>query len=339
MSKMKITYFGNKTSAFSGAKTTIESLSPLFQEFLEVSTSSSAKNILIRIAAMVICFFRKGIQSDWILIDVYSTKAYWYAEIISRLARSFNKRYIVILHGGNLPDRHKRNPQSIKRVFDYASHIVAPSPYLKSYFEQNGYKVTLIPNLIELNHYPFFQRKSLRPLALGIRGFKSPYNALMTLDAIRICRDKGTEVQLLLLGNKGEDDYQKIIEFIALHKLDPLVTISKKIPKEEWIALSVNYDIMISNPLIDNSPVSIVEGMALGMCVVTTNVGGIPDFVENNKEVLYVSSNNSEELANKIMFLLKDSELAEKLSKMGRLKAEQFDWINVKVLWKNLLGV
>ncbi|WP_313420139.1 glycosyltransferase family 4 protein [Sphingobacterium multivorum] len=336
---MKVTYFGNMTSAFSGAKTTIETLAPLFGDFSQIYTSSSAKNMLVRLMEMIFIFFTRGLKSEWILIDVYSTKAYLYAEVIAKLSVIFHKKYIIILHGGNLPERHRINPNSIYRVFDRADLIVAPSPYLKNYFEKCGYLVTLIPNPIELENYPFFQRTNLRPKVLGIRGFKSPYNAIMTLDAIRICRDRGKEIDLLLLGNKEEDDYCKIEYFINKNKLEDLVTISKKIPKKEWIELSRDYDIMVSNPFIDNSPVSIIEGLALGMCVITTNVGGIPDFVSNNEEVLYVKSDDSEDLANKILDLIGNPSVASKLSSGGRRRAEEFDWGKLKLLWKSVLGV
>ncbi len=334
---MKVTYFGNKTFSFSGAKTTIETLTPLFSTFLQVYTASSARNMFVRLLEMISIFFKKGLNSEWILIDVYSTKAYIYAEVISKLSLIFNKKYIVILHGGNLPERHKKNPKSISRVFDHAYAIVAPSPYLKNYFEKCGYRVTLIPNPIELENYPFFQRNTIRPSILGLRGFKSPYNSIMTLDAIRICRDRGKEIRLLLLGNKDEDDYQRINDFIKQYQLGDLVTISQKIPKSEWIKLSMDYDIMVSNPLIDNSPVSIIEGMALGMCVITTDVGGIPDFVSNNKQVLYVKSNDSKDLADKIFYLLENPEHAQVLSENGRARAEEFDWKELESLWKKLL--
>ncbi|WP_333889201.1 glycosyltransferase family 4 protein [Sphingobacterium siyangense] len=335
---MKVAYFGNKTSAFSGAKTTIETLAPLLNTFLQVSTTSSARNMFRRMLEMIFTFFKNGLCSEWILIDVYSTKAYIYAELISRLSSIFNKKYIIILHGGNLPERHKTNPKSISRVFDHAYAIVAPSPYLKNYFEKCGYRVILIPNPVELENYPFFQRKKIRPKMLGIRGFKSPYNSVMTLDAIRICRERGTEIELLLLGNRDEDDYQRISDFIIKHELEDLVKISQKIPKSEWIKLSVDYDIMVSNPLIDNSPVSIIEGLALGMCIITTDVGGIPDFVSNNNQVLYVKSNDSEDLANKVLYLLENPENAQSLSTNGRVRAEEFDWKNLEPLWKTLLN-
>ena len=94
---------------------------------------------------------------------------------------------------------------------------------------------------------------------------------------------------------------------------------------------------MISNPIIDNTPVSILEGMALGMCVISTSVGGVPFLVESEKKVLLVDSNNEKELANKIEFLLKNPTTCEKISLNARKKAETFSWENIKPMWKKVL--
>lgn len=86
---------------------------------------------------------------------------------------------------------------------------------------------------------------------------------------------------------------------------------------------------MISNPIIYNTPVSLIEGMALGMCVITTKVGGV-SFLVNDSECALIEAENEAALLAAIEKLLVDSNYAGKLSVNGRLKAEQFGWINIK---------
>ena len=94
---------------------------------------------------------------------------------------------------------------------------------------------------------------------------------------------------------------------------------------------------MVSNPIIDNSPVSIIEGMALGMCVITTAVGGVPFIFEDEKNALFVENNDAKGLADKISLLLNSKEMEQDLSKNGREVAEKYDWGQVQELWKSVL--
>lgn len=336
---MKITYFGNKFSSYKSSKSVLETLELLFLEFCEVKSYSSKQGKIAKFIDMVLHFFTQGLKSDKIIIDVYSTSAFYFAWILGFLSFVFKKKYILFLHGGNLPNRYEKNPQLVAFLFKNSYKIIAPSHYLKSFFETKGFKITYIPNTIEIQDYPFQQRKHIQPKFLALRGFGKPYNPLMTLKAINILKEKYPNLELLLIGNENEFYYHQVVSYIQENQLEKNVKISNKIPKKEWIKLSKNYDIMISNPIIDNTPVSILEGMALGMCVISTNVGGVPFLVENEKEVLLVDLNNEKELVNKIEFLLKNSLMCEKLSINSRKKAETFSWENIKPMWKDLLFI
>ncbi|WP_246062559.1 glycosyltransferase [Mesohalobacter halotolerans] len=75
---------------------------------------------------------------------------------------------------------------------------------------------------------------------------------------------------------------------------------------------------------------SVIEAMALGLPVVTTNVGGLPYLLENKKEALLVNPNNEEEMTHAILKLFDNHNLAQLLSQNGRKLAETFDWEVVK---------
>ena len=83
---------------------------------------------------------------------------------------------------------------------------------------------------------------------------------------------------------------------------------------------------------------SVIEAMALGLPVVSTNVGGIPYLISNEENGLLVEPGDAEAMANAIIRLIENPELAENLSNKGRLKAEKFNWPEVKELWLELLG-
>jgi len=58
--------------------------------------------------------------------------------------------------------------------------------------------------------------------------------------------------------------------------------------------------------------------MACVKPIVASNVGGIPYIVEDGKTGLLFKSENVEDLAEKIIMLLKDKELRDKMGKAGK---------------------
>ena len=333
----KVLYLGNKFYHYKRVNSVLETLEPLFSEFCIIKTASAKKNQVFRFVHMVFYFFRFGLKADKIIIDVYSTKAFYFAYIFAKFSLFFNKKYILFLHGGNLPDRFHGSPCMTKAILKRAHRIIAPSFYLQSFFLDKGFKVLRIPNIIELVKYPFKLRKKVEPRLLALRGFGKPYNPLMTLKAVNELKVSIPDIQLLMMGNKEDYHYKEVINFIEKNHLQNIVTIQPKCTREEWVVLSQNYDIMISNPVIDNTPVSIIEGMALGMCIITTNVGGIPNLVSEN-ECLLLESNDVAALTQGIIHLIRQPDYACQLSINGRKKAEEFDWKIIKEKWMEVLN-
>lgn len=333
----KVLYLGNKFYHYKKVNSVLETLEPLFSEFCIIKTASDKKNQVFRFLHMAYYFFRYGLKTNKIIIDVYSTKAFYFAFIFAYLSIVFNKKYILFLHGGNLPERFHKSPILTKAILKKAYKIIAPSFYLQSFFQDKGFKVNRIPNIIELDKYPFKLRKKVGPSLLAIRGFGKPYNPLMTLKAVNELKISIPDIRLLMIGNKEDYHYYEVINFIEKNHLQNIVTIQPKCTRDEWVVLSQNYDIMISNPVIDNTPVSLIEGMALGMCIITTKVGGIPYLVSEN-ECLLLEANDVAGLTQGILHLIRQPDYACQLSNNSRKKAEEFDWKIIKKKWMEVLN-
>ena len=61
-----------------------------------------------------------------------------------------------------------------------------------------------------------------------------------------------------------------------------------KMSKKEWIEISKNYHIFLNTTNVDNLPVSVIEAMALGMIIVSTNAGGVPFLIDDKKMDFYL---------------------------------------------------
>lgn len=77
--------------------------------------------------------------------------------------------------------------------------------------------------------------------------------------------------------------------------------------------------------------------MALGMIVVSTNVGGIPYLISNNINGVMLEPNNVKHFAGTIKEILGDKERGKTLSRNARITAENFSWSSVRNKWHQLL--
>ncbi|WP_223549277.1 glycosyltransferase family 4 protein [Aestuariivivens sp. NBU2969] len=82
-------------------------------------------------------------------------------------------------------------------------------------------------------------------------------------------------------------------------------------------------------PLLDVTACnSILEAMACGLPIITTNVGGNTDYLANTENVM-VSKNNHEQLIEQTTMLLKDEEMLLKMGKSSREKALEYSWESI----------
>jgi glycosyltransferase involved in cell wall biosynthesis len=93
-------------------------------------------------------------------------------------------------------------------------------------------------------------------------------------------------------------------------------------------------DVFINTNTIDNMPVAILEACAMGLPVVSTCVGGIPDLLTHGENALLVPPNDTDAMCAAIRRLREEPGLAARLSVNGRRLAERSAWPEVRRQWE-----
>jgi len=336
---VKILYIGNKLTRHGFTPGVIDMLGTLLEkEGYNVAYAGTYKNRFLRFAEMVWKTLTLGRKVGYILIDTYSTSAFWYAYFCGRLAKIIGKKNIPILHGGDLPARLKSSKWACDKLFKNSYANVAVSGYLSYEFEKAGYKTIVIPNSIDISKYPFRLRERPRPKLLWVRSFHRQYNPFMAADVLAKLFQYFPDSELCMVGPDKDGSMEEFRKYISLKGIENKVKIKGKLSKEDWIVLSENYDFFLNTTNVDNTPVSVIEAMALGLLVVSTNVGGIPYLLEHKKDAYLVETQNAEQMTNSVLELMHNSELASQLMQNARKKAESFGWEKVKRNWIELLS-
>ncbi|WP_055445310.1 glycosyltransferase family 4 protein [Lacinutrix himadriensis] len=334
----KILYIGNNLKNKKANTSTIQVLGNLLEkEGYTLYYASSKTNKILRLLDMVKSCVSLSKEVDFVLIDTYSTTNFYYALIVGQICRALKLKYIPILHGGNLPSRLDSSPFLSDLIFKNAYKNISPSVYLLEAFKKKGYEnIAFIPNTIEIEKYPFKARNLETIELLWVRSFSKIYNPSLAIDIVKRLKEEGIPATLCMVGPDSDGTLQEVKQLAKT--LNVAVTFTGKLPKEEWINLSEKYTVFINTTNFDNMPVSVIEAMALGLPVVSTNVGGMPFLMENNKEGILVEKGNIADFVSAIKGLVDAPKKAEIIASNARKKVETFDWEMVKLKWFKLLA-
>jgi glycosyltransferase involved in cell wall biosynthesis len=326
-------YIGNQLKHNTGTITSIDSLGALLENEGYSIAYASSKNIKIyRLMDMMLAVLKSRKNVDYVLIDTYSTLNFYYAFLVSQLCRVLNLKYIPILHGGNLPHRLEQNPKLSNLIFNNAYKNISPSNYMKSEFDRLDYSNTIcIPNSIEISKYPFGEKdfKSIR--LLWVRSFSEIYNPMLAVTILKSLQDQGFSAELCMIGPEKDGSLNQCKKYAKELNVD--VYFPGKLSKPEWVKLSSHYNIFINTTNYDNMPVSVIEAMALGFPIISTNVGGMPFLIDHHKDGVLVNPNDANGFVKEIKSLISNPEKAIAVGNSARTKAESFDWNLIKQQW------
>lgn len=333
-----ILYLGNKLSKHGKAASVIELLTPKLRAFSEIISFSEKKNQFVRLVEMLWTIISLRNRITLVLIDAYSSKAFWYTYFVARLCQQFNIPYIPILHGGDFPNRLARSKKACHQIFSNSAINISPSFYLKEHFERENFTIEYIPNFLEIEKYPFRIRENFSPRILWVRSFHKLYNPLLAIDVLKEVKLVFPSATLCMIGPDKDGSLAQTKNKVTELGLDDAVTFTGMLSKEEWTWRSVDFDIFINTTNFDNMPISVIEAMALGLAVVSTNVGGLPYLIEHEKDGLLVNTGSSKGFSESIFRIIADPTFAKFLVNNARQKAGVFDWPSLRPKWQNVIS-
>ncbi len=110
--------------------------------------------------------------------------------------------------------------------------------------------------------------------------------------------------------------------------------------KVDYLSLS---DILIVPSIVTDSgdteglPVIILEGLAAGKVVIASDVGGIKDAIKDGENALLVEPKNPDQITQKVLKLMYDNQLREKLSENASESVKDYDWNTIGERYKQVL--
>jgi glycosyltransferase involved in cell wall biosynthesis len=273
------------------------------------------------------------------VVDLYSGRAFLWAEGVCGALRMIGKTFVLTLRGGNLPAFARRQPGRVRRLLRSAAAVTTPSHYLLEQMKPYGDDLRLLPNPLDLNIYKFKPRARPQCTLTWLRAFHATYNPWLAPRVVALLARDFTDIRLTMVGpDKGDGSLERTMCVAAELGVTDRVTLPGGVFKTEVPHWLNKADIFLNTTNVDNTPVSVLEAMACGLCVVSTNAGGIPYLLEHEHDALLVPPDDPEAMAAAVRRLMTEDGLAERISRNARRKVEQFDWSIILPQWETLLS-
>ncbi len=300
-----------------------------------ITCVSSKINRLVRFIDIFVTLSTKYRQFNIVILEVYSGMYFMVTFMVGVLCKLLKIPLIMVLHGGNLPGFVQKYPRLSKLTFGMADSIVAPSTYLSEVAETWGFNVKVIPNVVDLSLYPYFERTEILPRIMWMRSFHEIYNPEMAVRVLAELRKSVPSASLTMSGN--DKGLEKQVRALAAELgQSEAIRFTGFLDMQGKVEEFSNHDIYINTNRIDNMPVSVLEARAMGLAVVATDVGGLPHLITHMENGLLSPDDDVESMVKNIKLLIANDQLAQRIARNGRALAELSSWTAVYREWETL---
>lgn len=264
-----------------------------------------------------------------------------YAGIALWWYRAFGgkKPTLLTLQSGDLdmPVKNKKIPRFVWRNIHLSpTKVVGISTALTARAVRLGAEdAVTIPNGVDFSHLakvPRLERKLNRVVTVARL---SPEKGLpFLIEAIKITRHSVADAELVIVGGGALEAELK--KFTSEHSLQEVVHFLGAKPNLEAMTEVAQSTIFVLPSLGEGLGIVLLEAQALGVPVVGTNVGGIPDVIAHEQSGLLVPPSDPKALAEAIVRILSDRALGERLATTASARLEKFDWDRIATQYAKL---
>ncbi len=279
-------------------------------------------SFLWRLIRVILDYHVDVVHAHEFMMNVYGTLA----------ARMTGRRSIATVHGKVYFWRKARRRVAYRMALKYATYFVAVSADLKQFVAQNlgvdAARIQVVYNGIDTTQFQNTRAQDARALlgfdvgtpVIGSVGNLYPVKGYSDLlkAAVKVTQAL-PQATFLIVGLFTEYTDQLKAEIAALHLENNVRLLGFR---EDIPALLSIMDLFVLPSLSEGLSLSVLQAMSSCKPVIVSGVGGNVEIIENEKTGILVPPQSSDLLAEKILFVLKEDDLARRMGEAARKRVE-----------------
>jgi glycosyltransferase involved in cell wall biosynthesis len=255
------------------------------------------------------------------------------------IARAFRVPVIVHVHGSRFDEFHDHLPAPLRRgvrsVLTQAVAVLTLGERWAGRIRRiaPGARVEVVPNAVVVPAIPA-PRGGGEPSVVFLGAIGERKGAFCLLEAwakLAAEWDGPVRARLTLAGDGLVAEARRSIMELGIERS---AQVRDWLPASEAAALLAAADVFVLPSRHEGQPMAVLEAMARGVCVVASDVGGIPELVEHGRSGLLVPPDDADALGAALRTALGDRTARERLGAAARQRVlTEFD---VDVVWRRL---
>lgn len=232
------------------------------------------------------------------------------------ISKIFRQKIVIHIHGSDFDDFYLNastfTQKYVQRILNYANYIVALSEYWENFFEDKikVNNIVIIRNSVNASKYNTKtikdnSNKNLSVLFIGGQDSKRK-GAYDIIKAMPLIINEIENVKFIFIGKGQIEEIKRMCKEL---NLEDHVQILDFVPEESKISFFNNSDVFVLPSYAEGLPISLLEAMASGLPIVSSNVGGIPEVIIEEINGYLIHPGDYKELASKVLILLKNDQL------------------------------
>jgi glycosyltransferase involved in cell wall biosynthesis len=251
---------------------------------------------------------------------LHAAPAVWIAHV--------RRRPVVVNYRGGLAESFlAAQARWVRPTLKRASRVIVPSGFLQAVFASYQVPTEVVPNIVDLSRFRPAHRDPGRVHLIVTRNLEAIYDIPTALRAFVRIRAARPDARLTVAGS-GPLRHELERLCAELGVADAL-RFTGRLDHAEMAGLYRSATLLLNPSRVDNMPNSLLEALASGVPIVSTDVGGIPFMVEDGVTAILVPPADPEALARAALRVLGDPELADRLRRAGLAAVQACTWDRV----------
>lgn len=244
------------------------------------------------------------------------------------LARLRGVAVLVNYRGGEAESFLQRQARWVRPTLRLARVLAVPSGFLRSVFARNGIDAEVVPNIVDLARFAPARQRAPGQHLVVTRNLEEIYDIPTALRALAMIHGRYPAARLTVAGSGPElGSLQRLAQELGVAGA---VRFTGRLDNDEIAALYRDADLLLNPSTVDNMPISLLEAMASGVPIVSTNVGGVPYLVEHERTALLVPARDAEAMAKAALRIFDDASLRGALVAAALQACRAYAWERVR---------